>query len=297
MATRRRPGPGRGDRSASGSWPSYLRHPVRQILGPPRRRPRRTPCRGELLVHVGPECGGPDRASGQRLRGVERDGLDDTRHGLTVTQPPPGGGHAGFLSDAAASVAIMSGRGQARDAGQVVAGYWAAAEARDWPAFGRLLAEDVVYEVPQTRERVSGRDAYVRFNAEGFPGGWHLAVQRIVSQDRSAVSMIEFRRREPARPGCASSTSMRTAASRGSAISGQSRMSLRRPGRTWLAGTDGGGHWPAERPGPPVGHRDLPAARERVSWKRCGVLAREHALRGGRRRPSGPCASWLSRCG
>ena len=86
----------------------------------------------------------------------------------------------------------MGGTDQARDAGQVAAEYWAAAEARDWAAFGRLLAGDVVYEVPQTRERVSGRDAYVRFNAEGFPGGWHIAVQRIVSQDRSAVTMIEF---------------------------------------------------------------------------------------------------------
>jgi ketosteroid isomerase-like protein len=86
----------------------------------------------------------------------------------------------------------MSGADQVRDAGQVVADYWAAAEARDWAAFGAVLAEDVVYEVPQTRERVSGREAYVRFNAEGFPGDWHLAVQRIVSQARTAVSMIEF---------------------------------------------------------------------------------------------------------
>jgi ketosteroid isomerase-like protein len=86
----------------------------------------------------------------------------------------------------------MSGADQVRDAGQVVADYWAAAEARDWAAFGTVLAEDVMYEVPQTRERVSGREAYVRFNAEGFPGDWHLAVQRIVSQDRTAVSMIEF---------------------------------------------------------------------------------------------------------
>jgi ketosteroid isomerase-like protein len=86
----------------------------------------------------------------------------------------------------------MSGADQVRDAGQVVADYWAAAEARDWAAFGAVLAEAVVYEVPQTRERVSGREAYVRFNAEGFPGDWHLAVQRIVSQDRTAVSMIEF---------------------------------------------------------------------------------------------------------
>jgi ketosteroid isomerase-like protein len=85
-----------------------------------------------------------------------------------------------------------AGTGQAGSAGQVVADYWGAAEARDWAAFGALLAEDVVYEVPQTRERVIGREDYLRFNAEGFPGDWHLAVQRVVSQDQAAVSMIEF---------------------------------------------------------------------------------------------------------
>ena len=98
----------------------------------------------------------------------------------------------GFLSDPGASLAIMSSTDQARDAGQVVAQYWAAADARDWAAFGALLADGVVYEAPQTRERVSGREDYIRFNAEGFPGRWHLAVQRIVSQGRTAVSMIEF---------------------------------------------------------------------------------------------------------
>ena len=49
----------------------------------------------------------------------------------------------------------------------------------------------MVYEAPQTRERVRGREAY-RFNAEGFPGDWHVAVQRIVSQDHAAASMIEY---------------------------------------------------------------------------------------------------------
>jgi SnoaL-like domain len=77
----------------------------------------------------------------------------------------------------------------ARDA---VAAYWAAAEARDWVAFADLIAEDVVYEAPQTRERVRGRDAYLRFNAEGFPGDWHLTVQRIVGQDRHAASWIQM---------------------------------------------------------------------------------------------------------
>ena len=55
------------------------------------------------------------------------------------------------------------------DARDVVAAYWAAAEARDWAGFAGLVAEQVVYEVPQTRERVRGRAAYIRFTAEGFP--------------------------------------------------------------------------------------------------------------------------------
>jgi ketosteroid isomerase-like protein len=54
------------------------------------------------------------------------------------------------------------------NAHDVIAAYWAAAEARDWETFGALLADDVVYRGPQTREQVRGRDAYIRFNVEGF---------------------------------------------------------------------------------------------------------------------------------
>ena len=78
------------------------------------------------------------------------------------------------------------------DAPELVAAYWAAAEARDWSAFGALVADDLVYEAPQTRERVRGRDAYLRFNAEGFPGDWHLTVERIVGAGRHAASWVEF---------------------------------------------------------------------------------------------------------
>jgi ketosteroid isomerase-like protein len=78
------------------------------------------------------------------------------------------------------------------DAHDVVAAYWAAAEARDWARFTGLLAEDVVYEGPQTRERVRGRDAYLRFNADGFPGDWHLEVQRIVGQGSHAASWVQM---------------------------------------------------------------------------------------------------------
>jgi ketosteroid isomerase-like protein len=75
---------------------------------------------------------------------------------------------------------------------ELVAAYWAAAEARDWDGFGRLLAEDVVYEAPMSHERVSGKAAYLRFNAEGFPGDWHLTVHRIVADERTAASWIEM---------------------------------------------------------------------------------------------------------
>ena len=74
----------------------------------------------------------------------------------------------------------------------VIEAFWAAAEARDWTAFGELLADDVVYELPQTRERLRGRDAYVRFNRE-YPGDWHLDVRRLVADGSRAATWVQFR--------------------------------------------------------------------------------------------------------
>ncbi|HEY2551345.1 MAG TPA: nuclear transport factor 2 family protein [Streptosporangiaceae bacterium] len=75
---------------------------------------------------------------------------------------------------------------------EVVEAYWDAAARRDWSAFTALVAEDVVYEAPQTRERVSGRAAYYRFNAEGFPGDWHFSVERVVGHGGHAASWIHM---------------------------------------------------------------------------------------------------------
>jgi ketosteroid isomerase-like protein len=83
----------------------------------------------------------------------------------------------------------------------LVSSYWAAAEARDWEAFGRLLAEDVVYEAPMSHERVSGKAAYLQFNAEGFTTGWHLTVQRIVADEGTAASWIEMTDADETYPG------------------------------------------------------------------------------------------------
>src|SRR3954470_5605046 len=74
---------------------------------------------------------------------------------------------------------------------EIVTAYWKACRARDWAAFGELLADDVVYEVPQTRERVRGRDAVVRFNAE-YPGDWTLSITTLVADERNAATTIDF---------------------------------------------------------------------------------------------------------
>jgi len=86
------------------------------------------------------------------------------------------------------------------DAADIVHRYWAAANARDWDAFGALLAPDMVYEIPQTRERVQGRAAYLRFNVE-YPGDWQAVPHRIVGTGSSAASWTRFTVGDSEAPG------------------------------------------------------------------------------------------------
>jgi hypothetical protein len=65
-------------------------------------------------------------------------------------------------------------------------------EDRDWPALTTLLADDVVYEMPQTRERIRGRSAFLRFNRE-YPGDWHLRIRRVVADGRNAALWLDVR--------------------------------------------------------------------------------------------------------
>lgn len=82
----------------------------------------------------------------------------------------------------------------------VVGAYWHAIDARDWQALRLLLSDAVVYDVPQTRERVRGIEAIVRFNAE-FPGDWSVAVERVVADIVYGASWISFTVDGAAQPG------------------------------------------------------------------------------------------------
>ncbi|GAB3983653.1 nuclear transport factor 2 family protein [Plantactinospora veratri] len=75
------------------------------------------------------------------------------------------------------------------EAHEIVSEYWAACEGRAWERVGRLLAEDVVYDLPQTRERILGRAAFLRFNIE-YPGDWHVSVERVVGEGAHAASWV-----------------------------------------------------------------------------------------------------------
>ncbi|MFI6893030.1 nuclear transport factor 2 family protein [Streptomyces sp. NPDC050256] len=58
--------------------------------------------------------------------------------------------------------------------------YWTAADVRDWDTFGATLADEVLYDLPQTRERIRGKERYMAFNRE-YPGDWRVRVERVVA--------------------------------------------------------------------------------------------------------------------
>ncbi|MEU0149586.1 nuclear transport factor 2 family protein [Streptomyces sp. NPDC006288] len=87
---------------------------------------------------------------------------------------------------------MARGAGQKWGAAEVraaVEAHLAAADARDWDAFAATLADDVVYDLPQSRERILGRERYVRFNQE-YPGDWHVRVERIVADGEGRQAAV-----------------------------------------------------------------------------------------------------------
>ncbi|WP_326766380.1 nuclear transport factor 2 family protein [Streptomyces sp. NBC_01591] len=74
----------------------------------------------------------------------------------------------------------------------VVETYWSAADARDWDAFATTLADEVLYDLPQTRERIRGKERYLRFNRE-YPGDWRVRVERVVADGQGQQAAVRTR--------------------------------------------------------------------------------------------------------
>ena len=64
-------------------------------------------------------------------------------------------------------------------------------EARDWAGLTEVLDPDVVYEMPQSRERIRGRDSYVQFNRE-YPGDWHLRPRVVLADEGHGIAWFDW---------------------------------------------------------------------------------------------------------
>ena len=73
-----------------------------------------------------------------------------------------------------------------------IASYVTHADAREWDAFDALLRPEVVYEVPQSRERVHGREALRAFNT-AYPGDWHLGLAESYADNEGGVARLDWR--------------------------------------------------------------------------------------------------------
>ncbi len=69
--------------------------------------------------------------------------------------------------------------------------FWQTANARDWAGFAAVLAPDVIYEVPQTRERVRSAAHFVTFFST-WPGVWRADIVKLIADETSAVCTIDF---------------------------------------------------------------------------------------------------------
>lgn len=64
-------------------------------------------------------------------------------------------------------------------------------EARDWEAWTALLDEDVVYDMPQTRELIKGRERFLEFN-QTYPGEWHLTAKTVIADEERVVVWFDW---------------------------------------------------------------------------------------------------------
>jgi predicted ester cyclase len=69
--------------------------------------------------------------------------------------------------------------------------HWALANARQWDGFARLLAPDLQYDVPQTREYIETGAGYLEMFST-WPGDWRATITQLVCDGDKAVCIIDF---------------------------------------------------------------------------------------------------------
>ncbi len=69
--------------------------------------------------------------------------------------------------------------------------HWEFANARHWDEFAMLLAPDLKYEVPQTREYIESGQGYAEMFST-WPGDWKATITDLVCDGDKAICIIDF---------------------------------------------------------------------------------------------------------
>lgn len=77
------------------------------------------------------------------------------------------------------------------DTRQLIERFLSTLDTRDWAGFADVLHPDIVYDIPQSRERIRGRDRYVQFNRE-YPGDWHVTPTQILVDGDAGVARFDW---------------------------------------------------------------------------------------------------------
>jgi len=90
---------------------------------------------------------------------------------------------------AAVSFDLAASNNPSMEAKATVAEMWRRLQARDWDGLAELLADDVVIDWPNTRQRIRGRASYLGFN-RAYPEGWTIEVVNLFADGSTVVSEV-----------------------------------------------------------------------------------------------------------
>lgn len=69
--------------------------------------------------------------------------------------------------------------------------HWSLANERRWTEFELLLAPDLYYEAPQTREYIESGFGYLEM-FRTWPGDWKATIKQLICEGDRAISVIDF---------------------------------------------------------------------------------------------------------
>jgi hypothetical protein len=78
--------------------------------------------------------------------------------------------------------------------------HWKLANERRWTEFAELLAPDLGYEVPQTREYADSGASYLEL-FKTWPGDWTATICTLVCEAQRAVCIVDFAVDDAVMPG------------------------------------------------------------------------------------------------